>query len=84
MKDSARYAKTVQWSNEDRCYIGRAPDLMYGGCHGDDEQAVFAELCEIVEEVIEALRHNGEPLPPVSPPYLYGSASVEQAETDAA
>src|SRR6185436_17601260 len=45
VKDSARYAKIVEWSDEDHCYIGSAPDLIYGGCHGDDEKAVFAELC---------------------------------------
>jgi hypothetical protein len=27
------------------CYVGTAPGLFYGGCHGLDEQAVFAELC---------------------------------------
>ena len=64
MKDSARYVKIVEWSDEDQCYIGTSPDLMYGGCHGDDEKAVFAELCDIVEEVIELYREDGKPLPP--------------------
>jgi hypothetical protein len=31
MKESARYAKIVEWSEEDRCY----------------EQKVFEELCDI-------------------------------------
>jgi len=62
VKDSARYAKIVQWSEEDQCYVGTAPDLIYGGCHGDDERAVFAELCEIVEEIIELHRRDGTPL----------------------
>jgi predicted RNase H-like HicB family nuclease len=53
MKESARYTKTVEWSETDQCFIGSCPDLFYGGCHGDDEKAVFAELCDIVEEVIE-------------------------------
>lgn len=35
MKDSAKYAKIVEWSDEDRCYVGSAPGLIYGGCHGD-------------------------------------------------
>ena len=43
MKDSARYAKLVEWSEEDNCYIGTAPGLMDGGCHGDDEMKVFEE-----------------------------------------
>ncbi|MGE5216649.1 MAG: hypothetical protein ACM3SP_06570, partial [Chloroflexota bacterium] len=57
MKESARYAKIVQWSEEDQCYIGSAPGLILGGCHGDDEKEVFNELCEIVEEAI-AIYHK--------------------------
>ena len=64
MKDSARYAKIVEWSDEDQCYVGRVPGLLYGGCHGDDEKAVFDELCEIVEETIESHKVHGDPLPP--------------------
>lgn len=43
MKDSAPYVKIVEWSDEDACYVGSAPGLVMGGCHGADEQAVFAE-----------------------------------------
>ena len=64
MKDSARYVKVVEWSEEDGCYVGSCPGLLYGGCHGDDERAVFAELCVIVEETIELYRADGKPLPP--------------------
>jgi hypothetical protein len=38
--------------------------LIYEGCHGDDEKAVFDELCRIVEEAIEIYRKDGKPLPP--------------------
>jgi hypothetical protein len=41
MKDSARYAKIVEWSEEDQCYVGSSPGLIYAGCHGQDEAAVF-------------------------------------------
>ncbi len=63
MKDSARYAKIVEWSEEDGCYVGSCPGLMFGGCHGDDEKAVFEELCQIVEEMIELYRRDNKPLP---------------------
>jgi predicted RNase H-like HicB family nuclease len=66
MKDSARYAKIVEWSNEDGCYVGSAPGLVLGGCHGDDERAVFAELCDIVEEAVALYRSEGRPLPPAT------------------
>src|SRR5262245_61139834 len=64
MRDSARYVKIVEWSDEDQCYVGSAPGLVYGGCHGLDERAVFAELCEIVEDAISLYKSDGRPLPP--------------------
>ncbi len=64
MKDSARYVKIVEWSEEDECYVGSAPGLIYAGCHGPDEKAVFDELCQIVEEAIALYRRDGKPLPP--------------------
>ena len=63
MKPSARYVKIVEWSDEDQCFIGSCPDLFYGGCHGDDEKQVFAELCDIVDETIELYQKDGKPLP---------------------
>jgi predicted RNase H-like HicB family nuclease len=66
MKDSAKYAKIVEWSEEDHCYVGSAPGLLYGGCHGDDERQVFAELCDIVEEAIALYRADNRPLPPAT------------------
>ena len=64
MKDSAKYVKIIEWSDEDQCYVGSAPGLIYGGCHGSDEKEVFDELCQIVEEAIELYRKDGKPLPP--------------------
>jgi predicted RNase H-like HicB family nuclease len=64
MKDTARYAKIVEWSEEDQCYVGSSPGLIYGGCHGEDEKAVFEELCRVVEEAVALYRAEGRPLPP--------------------
>jgi predicted RNase H-like HicB family nuclease len=64
MKNSAKYVKIVEWSEEDQCYVGSAPGLIYGGCHGSDEREVFDDLCRIVEEAIELYGKDGKPLPP--------------------
>jgi predicted RNase H-like HicB family nuclease len=64
MKDSARYVKIVEWSDTNQCYVSSCPGLFYGGCHGDNEQAVFKELCQIVEETISLYKTEGRPLPP--------------------
>jgi hypothetical protein len=64
MKESARYVKVVERSEEDQCYVGSAPGLIFGGCHGADERAVFDELCRIVDEAIVLYEREGKPLPP--------------------
>lgn len=66
MKESARYVKIVEWSDEDQCFVGSCPGLLYGGCHGNDEQEVFAELCEIVDETIKLYKKDGKLLPPAT------------------
>ena len=66
MKPAAKYVKIVEWSEEDSCFVGSCPGLFYGGCHGDDEQAVFAELCQIVEETVQLYAREGRALPQVT------------------
>ena len=66
MKERDRYVKIVEWSEEDQAYVGSAPGLIYGGCHGSDERQVFDELCRIVDEAIELYKQDGKPLPPVT------------------
>ncbi len=64
MKESDRYVKIVEWSEEDQVYVGSAPGLIYGGCHGTDERYVFDELCRIVDEAIALYHEDNKPLPP--------------------
>jgi predicted RNase H-like HicB family nuclease len=66
MKESANYVKIVEWSTEDNCYVGSAPGLVLGGCHGTDEREVFAELCELVDEIIDVYKREGRSLPPAT------------------
>lgn len=63
MKPSDRYLKIVEWSEEDRCYVGTCPGLMLGGIHGDNEARVYRELCQAVEEWITLCEEDGQPLP---------------------
>ncbi len=63
MTEGAKYVKLVEWSEQDGCFIGSCPELFYGGCHGDESQAVFEELCQIVEETVELYKQDGKPLP---------------------
>ena len=63
MKQSDRYLKIVEWSEEDQCYVGTCPGLMEGGVHGDDEAEVYKELCQVVDEWVRIQEEDGEPLP---------------------
>ena len=58
-EQAARYAKFVDWSDEDQCFIGRCPEIMAGGVHGNDEARVYAELCQAVEEMLELIHADG-------------------------
>jgi predicted RNase H-like HicB family nuclease len=66
VNDSARDIKTVEWSDEDQCFIGQCPGVVGPCCHGDDEAEVYAELCQIVDEWLKVLRQEGKPLPPAT------------------
>jgi predicted RNase H-like HicB family nuclease len=76
MSTTNHYQKIIAWSEEDQCYVGTCPSLMYGGCHGDNEKEVFDELCKLVEETIEHYQSENIDLPkPLSFEELYGKAA---------
>jgi predicted RNase H-like HicB family nuclease len=62
MKSTDQYHKWVEWSDEDQTYIGKCPDLI-SGIHGDDPVRLYAELCQVVEEVVRHLEAEGRALP---------------------
>jgi hypothetical protein len=49
------HKKIVEWSEEDKAFIGSAPPIVGRCCHGDNEFAVFERLIDIVEDW-EAIR----------------------------
>lgn len=63
MKTSDRYHKWVEWSDEDQTYLGKCPDLITG-IQGDDPRQLYADLCEVVYDVIGHFETEGRPLPP--------------------
>lgn len=63
MKDSDRYHKWVEWSEQDQVYLGKCPDLITG-IHGDDPVSLYGELCGVVEDVVRHFKAEGRNLPP--------------------
>lgn len=62
MKELDRYLKWVEWNEEDRVYIGKCPDLITG-IHGDDPVRLYADLCQVIQDVIDHFNAEGRPLP---------------------
>ncbi len=62
MKSIDRYHKWVEWSDVDQAYLGKCPDLITG-IHGEDPVRLYAELLEVVEDVIDHFKSAGRALP---------------------
>jgi len=62
--DAARHVKVEEWSEEDGAFVGQCPGRIGPCCHGADEEEVYRESCEIVEEWVEIARRDGRTLPP--------------------
>ena len=62
MKKSDQYHKWVEWSSEDQVYVGKCPDLITG-IHGEDPVRLYAELCQVIEEVVDHFEAKGRDLP---------------------
>lgn len=52
---AARYPRLIEWSQEDKCYVGSAPPLVGHCCHGATEAEVAAQLAIIVADLSEDL-----------------------------
>ncbi len=82
MNTASKYVKLVEWSEVDQCFVGSCPGLFYGGCHGDDEKAVFAELCELVDETIELYENERRALPPITSGHDWANTIASAASSN--
>lgn len=82
MKITDRYLKIVEWSEEDGCYVGSCPGLIYGGVHGDDEIKVYRELCQAVADAVEIYEADGKPLPPANANKEYSGRFVLRVDKE--
>ena len=62
MRLGDRYHKWIEWSDDDESYLGRCPDVITG-IHGEDPVQLYADLCDIVDDVLTDLRESGRNLP---------------------
>ena len=64
MKKKDHYLKIVEWSDEDQCYVGSILGWIGRCCHGDNEEDVYRQLCQIFEEWVAIYEQDNMPLPP--------------------
>jgi predicted RNase H-like HicB family nuclease len=57
------YLRVVEWSPEDRCFVGSAPPLIGRCCHGPTEANVLRQLKRIVDDWIRLAEKEGVALP---------------------
>lgn len=54
---------TVEWSDADGCFIGRAPGLFVGGCHSLSFDLAHDVMQDVMEQVLEYYAEKEIPLP---------------------
>jgi predicted HicB family RNase H-like nuclease len=57
------YLRVVEWSPEDRCFVGSAPPLIGRCCHGPTEASVLKQLKKIVDDWVRLQDVEGVALP---------------------
>ncbi|MBK9982719.1 MAG: pilus assembly protein HicB [Saprospiraceae bacterium] len=62
MKVIDQYHKWIEWSDEDKTYVGKCPDLITG-IHGDDPIKLYEELNLVLEDVIHHFQKEKRKLP---------------------
>ncbi|MBC8346579.1 MAG: toxin-antitoxin system HicB family antitoxin [Candidatus Marinimicrobia bacterium] len=80
MKVSDKYLKIVEWSEEDQCYVGSVPGWIGPCCHGDNEEKVYKELCQIVNEWVEIYKEDNQPLPTATNKHYSGKFILRTGE----
>ena|SRR6266436_2543658 len=79
-KIADRYEHIVYWSDEDRCYIRKCPELFFG-VHGDDAEAVPRELRQAVAQNVILHRSKARCLNHITPPLSKNQKSDHPAKT---
>ena len=82
MKERDRYLKIVEWSEEDQSYVGSVPGWIGKCCHGDSEEKVYKELCQIVDEWIEIYKTGSMALPPSTSEKKYSGKFVMRIDPE--
>lgn len=57
------YRSVVEWSQQDECFIARAPAFEALAAHGETADAAVRELAVAGEAVVAVMKETGRPVP---------------------
>lgn len=72
--NSLKYRITIQWSNEDNCFLVSLPDFkdeQQWVTHGETYQEALENALEVMDMLVEIYQEKGKALP--QPETLYSS-----------
>ena len=58
-----KYTYRIEWSEEDNCHIARCLEFPSLSAHGDTIEKALKEIKFVVNESIEWLKEDGDPVP---------------------
>jgi predicted RNase H-like HicB family nuclease len=64
LAEASRYEIVIQWSDEDRVYIARVPELPGAITHGDSPAEAAEKVVEVAAHWIYGSRQLGHDVPP--------------------
>jgi predicted HicB family RNase H-like nuclease len=53
------FIKVVEWSAEDRCFVGSALPFIGQCCHGKNEFDVYTQLLDIIDDCVTMFKKRG-------------------------
>ncbi len=62
-KQPIKYRVDISWSDEDRCYVARVPELPGCVTDGNTLEEAAAHAQEAIQSYIQSLDEQGKPLP---------------------
>ncbi len=78
---SARFPRLIEWSDEDRAFVGSAPPLVGQCCHGKTEADVATQLAIIVDDLVQDVLDGKMPAPKDEPGKTYSGKFVLRIPT---
>lgn len=60
---SSQYSYRIEWSDEDQTYVGRCTEFPSLAAHGPTAESALAEIQVVVEESVQWMLDEGEPVP---------------------